>query len=193
VSLTRDQAQAVLRFTREAIQGMGMAQKHTRLNLCSHLRMEKMPESVRFAHDPLVGSVFEMRQHVEERVRVSLNDLRHALVERGADPSFGVEVLGGDDLRETLGAAWNPHMGHYVVWIAWQGPVPETWPAKLTPEDIDPALAKQDDAGYIRDYRAKNPEGWDEALRVLKGGRALDEAAKEAANGPKLPSPLVTA
>lgn len=190
--LSTARAKEATGWIRAAIQGMGMAVKEARLNLCSHLRMEEMPGDIRLDHELLCGSTDEAKRHVEERVRVGLNDLIHGLQERGADPTFGVRMMGSSDLKADLGAGWNRNLGRYAVWIKWLGPVPATWPHKITPEDV-PGGLKDDDAGYIRDYRSKNPEGWDEALKVLAGGRALDNAAREAANGPRLPDVRTTA
>jgi hypothetical protein len=121
-----------------------------------------------------------------------VNDLKEALRVRGAEPEFGVEVETVEDLSEL--AEWDVSMGRYAVYLLWIGPKPATWPHKVTPEDTAKAAGlKDDDLGMISDYRNANPEGWDAALRVLQGGKALDDAAKEARAAPRLPRPTETA
>jgi hypothetical protein len=183
-SLLRDRSVQIEREARRALGEIGASRKIVRLNLSSHLPMAGWRDAVRVRSTDVDGTAEEVRREVLGMVRLGVSTMEQWLRRRGADTTYGFEVVTCLDVSAEPG--WRPDMGHYALVLEWVGPKPSTWPHPVTEEDVVGA-AKDDDAGYISDYRNQNPEGWDAAKAVLAGGKALKDAAAEAAKGPAVP------
>lgn len=190
--IATDRRGEIERWARSFVNASGAFRQKIRLNAASHLPMTSFTEAARWHERHVSGTVEEAKRHVEDGVRMCIRTMVEWLALRGCDPTFGVEVVGCIDLRKALPFVgpnrWTPDMGHYAVVLEWIGPRPATWPHKVTPEDLDPSLLKTDDAGYISDYRKLDPEAWDQAVEIMRGGRLLKREAVVLANEAPLPN-----